>query len=106
MTADSPETPTDDPTAALLAQYADPNRPGPCGECGRRPIPSRFVPGEWIDTHSGDCSQNSALQECERCGFRHADRDFGQVLACVMEVPIEEGRDMQRRIVDRIERNT
>ncbi len=88
---------------ALLAQYNDPNRPGPCDECRRRPVPSRLAPGQWVDNHRGDCSQNSALHVCERCGHRHAERDFGQVLACVMEVPLAEGREMQRRIVQRLE---
>ena len=86
----------------LLAQYADPNRPPPCTDCNRRPVPSRLVAGSWIESHSGTCPQNSALQVCERCGHRHVDRDFGQVLACVMEVPLGEGREMQRRIVDRV----
>ena len=85
----------------LIAQYADPNRPPACEECGRRPVPSRLAPGHWCDLHGPTCSQNSALKVCERCGHRHVDRDFGQVLACVMEVPLEEGREMQRRIIDR-----
>ena len=89
----------------LLARYDDPNRPGPCEECGRRPVPSRLVPGGWIDSHSGSCSQNSALQVCERCGHRHADRDFGQVLSCVMDLPLKEGRAMQARIVRRLEQS-
>jgi hypothetical protein len=67
-------------------------------------VPSHFAPGEWVESHGGTCSQNSALQVCERCGHRHADRDFGQVLACTMDVSLEEGRAMQRRIIDRIER--
>jgi hypothetical protein len=72
-------------------------------ECGRRPVPSRLVAGAWIESHGGSCSHNSALQVCERCGYRHVDRDFGQVLACVMEVSLEEGREMQKRIVRRLE---
>lgn len=90
----------------ILARYDDPNRPGPCGECGRRPVPSHFVPDGWVDSHSGTCSQNSALQACERCGHRHVDRDFGQVLSCVMDVPLEEGRAMQERIVNRLTRDS
>lgn len=74
-----------------------------CEECGRRARESRFQPGHFYDDHSGDCSQNSALQVCDRCGHRHVDRDFGQVLACVMDVPLEEGRAMQKRICDRLE---
>lgn len=89
-------------TEELLAQYADPSRPPACAVCGRRPVPSRLAPGQWIDSHGGDCPQNSALQVCERCGRRHADLDFGQALACIMDVPLPEGREMQRRIVDRI----
>ena len=78
-------------------------RPGDrCDECGRRARESRLAPGHWILDHRGTCSLNSALHVCERCGFRHADRDFGQVLACIMDVPLEEGREMQRRIVRRI----
>lgn len=87
----------------LIQQYADPNRPPACEECGRRPVPSRLATGHWVENHGGECSQNSALQVCERCGHRHVDRDFGQVLACVMEVPLEEGREMQERIVRRLE---
>jgi hypothetical protein len=90
-------------TERLIAQYRDPNRPPPCEECGRRPVPSRLAPGQWIDTHGGSCSLNDALQVCERCGHRHIDRDFGQVLACIMDVPLEEGRAMQQRIVRRLE---
>lgn len=89
-------------TEELLAQYADPDRPPACDDCGRRPVPSRFVDGSWVDAHSGTCPQNSALQVCDRCGHRHVDRDFGQVLACTMDVPLTEAREMQRRIVDRL----
>lgn len=74
-----------------------------CGECGRKAREARLAPGHWYLDHSGSCSQNSALQVCERCGHRHVDRDFGQVLACVMDVPLEEGRAMQDRIVRRLE---
>ena len=76
-----------------------------CDECGRRAKESRLAPGHWIEDHGGSCSHNSALQVCERCGHRHVDRDFGQVLACVMDTTLDEGREMQRRIVNRIERN-
>lgn len=74
-----------------------------CPECGRKARESYFAPGHFYDDHSGDCSQNDALQVCERCGHRHVDRDFGQVLACVMDVPLAKGRDLQRRIVQRLE---
>lgn len=93
---------TPDDASPALQQYADPNRPSPCEECHRRPVPSRLAPGQWVESHSGKCSQNSALQVCDRCGHRHADRDFGQVLACIADVPLAEGREMQRRIVDRL----
>ena len=86
----------------LLARLGDPDRPPPCADCNRRPVPSRLVAGAWIDDHSGTCPQNGALQVCDRCGYRHADRDFGQALACIMDVPLDEGREMQRRIVDRL----
>lgn len=92
----------DELMAQVMAQYTDPNRPPPCEECGHRPVPSRLVPGQWVDSHSGRCSQNDALRVCERCGHRHAYRDFGQVLACVANVSLAEGREMQRRIVDRL----
>lgn len=95
---------SEDQIRALLAQYADPNRPPACKECGRRPMPSRLVPGEWVNSHGGSCSHNSARRVCERCGHRHADRDFGQVLVCIMDVPLAEGREMQQRIVRRLER--
>lgn len=75
-----------------------------CDECGRRARESRFEPGHYYLDHGGLCSQNSALQACERCGHRHVDRDFGQVLSCIMEVPLEEGRAMQERICTRVER--
>ena len=87
-----------------LAQYVDPNRPGPCDDCGRRPVPSRLAPGRWIDVHAGTCPKNGALQVCERCSRCHADLDFGEALACIMDVSLDEGREMQRRIVDRITR--
>lgn len=73
-----------------------------CNECGRREDKSRLVPGEFVEVHSGSCSRNSALQVCERCGHRHVDRDFGQVLSCIMDVPLAEGRAMQQRICDRL----
>ena len=73
-----------------------------CDECGRKARDSRLAPGHWHLDHSGTCSRNSALHPCPRCGFVHADRDFGQVLACITDVPLEEGREMQRRIVDRL----
>lgn len=95
------ERPTPD---ERMAQYADPDRPGPCEDCRRRPVPSALVRGAWIDNHSGTCPRNSALQICERCGHRHVDRDFGQALACIMGVPLAEGREMQQRIADRVER--
>lgn len=92
----------DEGVDALLAQYADPSRPDPCEECRRRPVPSRWAPGRWVEVHSGSCSQNSAMKACERCGRRHVDLDFGQMLACTMDVSLDEGRDLQRRIVGRL----
>lgn len=94
----------DDRIEAMLAQYNDPDRPPPCEECRRRPVPSRLAPGQWVDSHGGGCSHNTALHVCERCGHRHVDRDFGQVLACVMDVPLAEGRAMQKRIIQRVSR--
>lgn len=83
---------TDEPTAGVRADFR-------CSECGRRARPSRLAPGNFIEDHSGVCSFNSALHVCERCGHRHVDRDFGQVLACILDVPLEEGRAMQQRIL-------
>ena len=76
-----------------------------CDECGRRAREARLAPGHWYEDHSGTCSRNSALQVCERCGERHADLDFGQMLACIMGVSLAEGREMQMRIADRVERS-
>ena len=84
-----------------LARFNDPSRPEACEDCGRRPVPSHFVDDAWVDNHSGTCPRNGALQVCERCGHRHVDVDFGQALACIMDVPLDEGREMQRRIVNR-----
>lgn len=78
------------------------DRPPACTECGRNPEPSRLAPGKWIDAHAGDCPKNSALQVCDRCGHRHVDLDFGQALACIMDKPLADGREMQRRIVERV----
>ena len=75
-----------------------------CDECGRRARESRLAPGHWYEDHSGTCSRNGALQVCERCDRRHVDLDFGQMLACIMDVPLAEGREMQQRIADRVER--
>lgn len=63
-----------------------------------------LAPGHWCDVHSPECSQNTAMKVCDRCGHRHVDRDLGQVLACTLDTSIEEGRDLQRRIVGRVER--
>ena len=85
---------------------ADPTSPEyRCDECGRRARESRLAPGNWYEDHSGACSRNSALQICDRCGHRHVELDFGQALACIMDVPLDEGRAMQSRIVDRLERD-
>lgn len=75
-----------------------------CKECGRKAREARLAPGHFYIDHGGSCSRNSALRVCERCGHRHVDRDFGQLLACVMDVPLAEGREIQKRIVDRLER--
>jgi hypothetical protein len=74
-----------------------------CDECHRGAVEARLAPGHFYLNHNGSCSQNSALQVCERCGHRHVDRDFGQVLACTMDMTLEEGREMQDRIVKRLE---
>lgn len=75
-----------------------------CDECGRKAREARLAPGHYYIDHGGSCSHNSALKVCERCGHRHVDRDFGQVLACIMDTSLEEGREMQRRIVGRLEK--
>lgn len=72
-----------------------------CDECGRPARESRLAPGNFIEDHSGTCSQNSALSECERCGHRHADLSFAEMLACVMEMETDDADAMAERIFDR-----
>lgn len=39
---------------------------------------------------------------CETCGKLPLDHDFGQLIACLYDVPLEKGRDVQRRVVARL----
>ena len=73
-----------------------------CEECGARSREARLEPGAYYVAHTGKCSQNSANQVCERCDKRHVDVTFDKVLACIMELPLGEARDLQQRIVKRL----
>lgn len=72
-----------------------------CDGCGRSATASRLVEGAYLPVHSGTCSQNTALQRCERCGQRHADLTFAQMLACSGQMPTDEAESMAERIFDR-----
>jgi len=41
---------------------------------------------------------------CAICGRPDLEHDFGEFLSHLLEVPLEQGRDLQERIVRRIER--
>ena len=41
---------------------------------------------------------------CATCGRPDLEHDFGEFLSHLLEVPLEQGRDLQERIVRRIER--
>ena len=50
-----------------------------------------------------DTGQLDEDEVCEVCHRLLRDHDFGEALSHILRVPIDEGRKLQRRIVDRLD---